>query len=170
MKITVNPFDTNSIKKAIDDLQNYKIGMERKEALFVKRLSDVGLNVASVKFANADYAGVNDVKVRSNCIGTKATIIADGQAVAFIEFGTGVTHPESPLGLYQHGTYGQGKGKQSMWGYYGEPGTSGKVIKSVNGKGNLCLTSGNDPAMAMYDAILRMTEQITNIAVEVFRS
>lgn len=169
MKITINPFDANSIKKAQEDLQKFKIDLERKEALFVKRLSAIGLNVAQIKFANADYAGINDVKVHVNVMGSKATIIADGQAVAFIEFGTGVTHPESPLGMFQHGTYGQGKGRQSMWGYYGEAGTNGKFVRKSD-KGNVYLTSGNDPAMAMYDAILKMTEQVTNIAIEVFKS
>ena len=65
------------------------------------------------------------------------------------------------------GEYGQGKGSQDSWGYYGNPGTNGRVVKE-NGKGSLVITHGNPPARAMYDAGKEMREQVRAIAKEVF--
>lgn len=161
--------NNRSIGKAIKELEDYKGWLNAKAAELTSRLADIGLQVASIKFANADYAGTNDVTCRVEKDGTKATIYADGAAVAFIEFGTGVSHPEHPSGMFKHGTYGQGKGKRKMWGYYGEPGTSGKFVRK-GAKGDVFVTSGNPPAMAMYDAVNVMTAEVTRIAREVFRT
>ena len=65
------------------------------------------------------------------------------------------------------GGYGQGKGNQSSWGYYGEAGTNGRIIKTTD-KGDLVITRGNPPARAMYEADKAIMSQILKIAKEVF--
>jgi hypothetical protein len=174
LQITINPYDKKSIEKAIKQLTEYKNKLAEKEAEMVRRIAQLGLNVASVKFKQALYAGTNDVTCRVEQNGTTATIYAEGEAVGFIEFGTGVRHPEHPgFADYQqpaHGTYGKGLGKNpGWWDYNGDPGNKGHLITTKSGRTKV-RTSGNDPAFAMFDAINSMVEQIATIAREVWSS
>lgn len=162
MKIKMK-LSQNSIDDAIRQIERFKSQLNTKTQMLVSKLAEKGLNVANVKFANARYAGTNDVVCRVETNGNRATIIANGNAVAFIEFGTGVSHSEYggtlPAGVGKHGTYGDGHGKQKKWGYYGDPGNAGTVI-GENDKGILVVTNGNDPAMAMWGAVEEMAAQI----------
>lgn len=156
------------IKDALRQVEDYKAELNRRVETFVGRLAAVGLNVASVKFQNAEYAGNNDVTCRVEQDGAHATILAEGQAVAFIEFGTGVAYPEHPSGEFAHGTYGKGRGANpNGWAYKGEQGTSGRPIP---GKPGVYRTRGNPPAMAMWDASTEMAAKVTEIWREVMRS
>ena len=162
----------SSIDEAIKALAEYRKAFGIKKQRLIEALAGIGLSVASVTFSTAQYDGVNDVEVSVKKLSSsKVAIIARGNAVAFIEFGTGVLNPEHPqadeLGM-KHGTYGQGKGKNASWGYYGEGGTSGRLVKTT-GKGNLYITKGNPPAKAMYFAEQEILDKIREAAVEVFR-
>ena len=64
--------------------------------------------------------------------------------------------------------YGQGRGKQSTWGYYGEPGTNGTVV-GERAKGTLVLTHGNPANMPMYNAVKELELRLGEIVKEVFR-
>ena len=169
--IRLNPLDSASVEQAIRELESYKQWMLQKQEELVSRLADVGLQVARVRFAGAKYAGINDVTCRVEKNGTGATIFADGDAVAFIEFGTGVSHPAYPPGTDYtpppHGSYGQGKGRRKKWGYYGDPGNIGEVKVNTAGQ-EVVITSGNDPALAMWTAVVQMSEEVAQIAREVF--
>lgn len=162
MKIKVNPFDKSSIDSAIKQLQEYKKDFLAKEKIFVKRLAEIGVSIASTGFAVADYDGINDVTVRLEWNGNKATVIAEGETVGFIEFGTGITNPEwDNSGMDytppKHGTYGKGHGKRPK-GWYFTPGL-----------GAVQHTMGNPPAEAMRTARDVMIEKVTQIAREVWR-
>lgn len=162
MKITINPFDKKSIDKAIKQLEQYKKDFLAKEEIFVKKLAEIGVSVASTGFALADYDGVNDVSVRLEWQGNKATIIAEGETVGFIEFGTGVKYPEwDNSGMEytppKHGTYGKGHGARPK-GWYFKP-----------GEGAVQHTYGNPPAEAMRTARDVMIEKVTQIAREVWK-
>lgn len=164
MKITINPFDKASITKALKELEQYKKDFLAKEAIFVKRLAEIGVSVASTGFATADYDGVNDVQVTMTHGGTTATVIAYGETVGFIEFGTGVKFPEwdnSDMGYTppQHGTYGKGYGKRPNGWYFKPNGTEGAAQH----------TYGNPPAEAMRTARDIMVERVIQIAREVWR-
>ena len=106
------------------------------------------------------YNGTNDVSVRVDNTGSVAVIYAEGEAVAFIEFGAGDRyghgHPQAgDLGMGP-GTYPSDKGlwnNPKGWWY-----------------GHSQHTYGNPPAMAMYQAVQAITEQVTTIAKEVFRA
>jgi hypothetical protein len=163
MKIRVNPFDKKSIDAAIKQLKQYEIEFAEKEAEFARRLAEVGVRVASAGFATADYDGVNDVVVSLVKTNNGATVVASGETVGFIEFGTGITNPEwDASGMEytppQHGTYGKGKGKNpNGWYFVQSPGARATH------------TYGNVPAEAMRTARDVMVEQAIQIAREVWR-
>ena len=162
MKIRVNPFDKASINAAIKQVREYKKDFLAKEKLFVKRLGEIGVSVATTGFAVADYDGNNDVTVRLEWNGNRAVVIADGETVGFIEFGTGIRNPEwDNTGMDytppRHGTYGKKHGARPH-GWYFKP-----------GEGAVQHTFGNYPAEAMRTARDVMLEKITQIAREVWR-
>lgn len=158
MKVKINPYDKNSIDNALKQVQAYRNALDQKKELLVNRLAEIGLQVASVGFSLADYDGVNDVSVTVNQSGTGVNIMASGQTVCFIEFGSGVRYgygypaEDKPSGIAGIGEYGKGRGANEKGWWYG--------YKQH--------TYGNPPAMAMLTARDTMIEQITQIAREVF--
>ena len=150
---------TKSINSAIKELKRYKQWVLKKEEELRTRLATVGATVASIRFSRAIYNGTNDVSVRVDDDGTKATVYAEGQAVAFIEFGSGVKygygHPEA-------GKFGVGPGTYPGKGHWDDP----KGWWYGSGQHSY----GNPPAMAMVKARDEMVEQLTRIAREVFAS
>lgn len=173
MKIKVRLSDAG-LRDAERQIQEYKTTLNKKAQEFAKALADKGLDVAKIRFANAEYAGNNDVSCRVEQNGNTCTIIAEGKSVAFIEFGTGVMHSayggELPNGVGEHGTYGKENGKHKRWYYYGESGNAGTPVKEVDGKGQLNYTSGNDAAMAMWGAVEEMASQVEATWREVWNS
>lgn len=156
--ITVDLFNDGSIANAIAELEKYERWMDTKATELRDRLAGIGASVASINFARAIYNGTNDVSVRVTNRGHTAIIYAEGSAVAFIEFGSGIKHgyghPEAGKFGVGPGTYPDGKGhwdKEHGWWY-----------------GHNQHTYGNPPAMAMYQAREQMVEQLTQIAKAVF--
>lgn len=149
-----------SIGAAIKELRRYKKWIVKKEAELRSKLAMRGATVASIQFARAIYNGSNDISVRVDNTGSVAVIYAEGQSVAFIEFGAGATygygHPQAGEFGVGPGTYPDGKGhwdNPNGWWY---------------GSGQH--SYGNPPAMAMWTAVQEITENVTEIAREVFRS
>ena len=169
--------NTREINKAIIELREYNRWVEKKTRQIAEELSLIGITEASIRFANAQYDGVNDIQVMTtesaNGDGYVFTIKAEGQAVCFIEFGAGVYHNtaayplEKPEGVVGIGEYGKGKGNQNYWAYYGQPGSNGRVINKKNGK-QVVITQGNPAAMPMYYSSSEMKQRILSIAKEVF--
>lgn len=173
MKIKVRLSDAG-LRDAERQIQEYKATLNQKAQEFVRALADKGLDVAKVRFANAEYAGSNDVSCRVEQNGNTCTIVAEGKSVAFIEFGTGAHHNgyggELPPGVGAHGSYGKGQGANRRWYYYGDPGNAGTPVKQVDGKGQLNYTDGNEPAMAMWGAVEEMASQVEATWREVWSS
>lgn len=173
MKIKVRLSDAG-LRDAERQIQEYKATLNKKARALAFRLSWLGLEVAKIRFENAEYAGSNDVKCHINQKDKTCTIVAEGKAVAFIEFGTGAHHNgyggELPPGVGAHGSYGQGKGAGRRWYYYGDPGNAGTYVDTVPGKGQLNYTDGNDPAMAMWGAVEEMASQVEATWREVWNS
>lgn len=162
MKIKINPFDEKSIAEALKVVRQYKKDFAAKERLFIKRLAEIGVSVASTGFDVADYDGEKDVQVSMTQRGTRAVVKAFGETVGFLEFGTGVRYPEwngsgSDYTPPKHGTYGKGRGANPK-GWYFTP-----------GEGASQHTYGNPPAYAMLTARDEMVARITQIAREVWR-
>lgn len=173
MKIKVRLSDAG-LRDAERQIQEYKATLNRKARALAFRLSWLGLEVAKIRFENAEYAGSNDVKCHINQKDKTCTIVAEGKSVAFIEFGTGIHHNGYggylPPGVGAHGSYGQGKGVGRRWYYYGDPGNAGTYVDTVPGKGQLNYTDGNEPAMAMWGAVEEIASQVEATWREVWSS
>jgi hypothetical protein len=162
---------TTNADKVARQIRAYAGQLQSKYSKALERIAELGGGTARVKFANALYAGDNDVIVDVKRVSaTKYQVIASGKTVLFIEFGTGVAYPElvEPNGLtYIHGTYGKFKGlNPNGWAYVGEQGNLGIPIKDKDG---VFRTKGNPPARAMYDASKDMRAEITRIFREEFQ-
>ena len=163
--IRISGISGSAIDAAVQELHRYAEWVERKEAELITKLAERGMAVASIKFASAQYDGDNDVSVRVDNTGSVAVIYAEGEAVAFIEFGSGAAKGYGHPLADQHGL---GPGTWSMdeslggKGHWDDP--NGWYYKHGE------KSHGNPPAMAMYDAVQTMTAEITTIAREVFGS
>jgi hypothetical protein len=149
-----------SIGDAVKAVQKYQAWVSLKEKELRSRLAMLGATVASIQFARAIYTGSNDITVRVDDTGSVAVIYAEGEAVAFIEFGAGITygygHPQAGEFGVGPGTYPDGKGhwdNPKGWWF-----------------GNSQHTYGNPPAAAMHSAVQEIAKSVTEIAREVFRS
>ena len=173
MKIKVRLSDAG-LRDAERQIQEYKTTLNKKAQEFAKALADKGLDVAKVRFANAEYAGSNDVSCRVEQNGNTCTIVAEGKSVAFIEFGTGANHNgyggELKFACSAPSPHGKGQGANRRWYYYGDPGNAGTPVKQVDGKGQLNYTDGNEPAMAMWGAVEEMASQVEATWREVWNS
>lgn len=153
---------SRSISDAIKELKAYRDSIDVKKYRLLEELTKIGLREASIRFTTAIYDGVNDSNVRAELTHFGYRIVAEGKAVAFIEFGSGVYHNPSepypdprPDGIVGIGEYGKGYGKRQAWGFKDE-------------SGELVITHGNPAAMPMWYASEEMRSQILKIAKEVF--
>jgi hypothetical protein len=161
-KIIQMTLSTSSIKDAITELKSFRSSLDKKKDKLLEELANIGVKEASVRFTTAMYDGVNDSHVTLKPINNGYAIVAEGHAVAFIEFGAGVYHnPGEPYpdprpdGIVGIGEYGKGHGKRQAWGFR-------------NDAGELTITHGNPAAMPMWYASEEMRSKIAKIAKEVF--
>lgn len=171
MKLKVKGFD-----KAINQLTKLADNFETKIKTVIDKLANMGVEKARSIFNSEAliYDGINDVVVEDArwVSKTKIEIVARGQAVAFIEFGTGIVYADdhplaSQLGIAR-GTYGQGKGANPTWAYYGTKGknTNAKIVRTDLDKGDVVLTEGNPPAYGMYLAGEEIKNNILKLVKE----
>ena len=153
---------SSSIDNAIKELKAYKYSLEAKKDLLLEELANIGVKEASIRFTTALYDGVNDSSVTLKPILNGYCIVAEGKAVAFIEFGAGVYHNPGepypnprPSGIVGIGEYGKGYGKRQAWGFRDDA-------------GELVITHGNPAAMPMWYASEEMRSAIKKTFVEVF--
>ena len=161
-KVIKMSLSTSSIDNAIAELKAFRNSLDRKKDKLLEELANIGVREASVRFTTAMYDGVNDSHVTLNVISNGYAIVAEGHAVAFIEFGAGVYHntgepyPDPrPDGIVGIGEYGKGYGKRQAWGFRDE-------------SGELVITRGNPAAMPLWYASEEMRSKIQKIAQEVF--
>lgn len=175
MKIKIS---LGKISKAIKQVEDYKKELAYKEREFLIRLAEIGVEEATARFTTAQYDGTNDVQVDAPIWldENKIAVRASGNAIMFIEFGTGYhynteadDHPSAEKYGFTIGNYGQGRGKGDFWYYKGNPGTNGQTPKNPNmaAKG-LVFTHGNPQNRCMWETSKKMREEILNIAKEVF--
>ena len=153
---------TKSIGNAIKEVKAYRDSLEDRKDRLLEELASIGVHEASVRFTTAMYDGVNDSEVTLETIENGYRIVAEGNAVAFIEFGAGVYHNPSepypnprPSGIVGIGEYGKGYGKRQAWGFKDET-------------GELIITHGNPAAMPMWYASEEMRNSILTITRRVF--
>ena len=101
MKVKIDLRDATSIDKALNELEKFQERLLKFATDLVNELADEGADIAGVKFSEAVYAGINDAQpgrtaVRFSKWKRKASVYVNGNAVLFIEFGTGITKAEAP--------------------------------------------------------------------------
>lgn len=172
MKTVKVPLSQRGIDTLLREIESYTVWLKERSQVLLDRLAQAGFEVASARFAKAVYDGTNDasVSLETRSEGVRA-VVAVGASVLFIEFGTGVTYPDShpqaaELGM-KRGEYGQGHGKQSSWGYYGDPGTNG-VVKMKKDGSTVVITHGNPANMPMYETVKELEAMLPDLVKEVF--
>ena len=165
------------IDEAIKELEDWYEWLQEKAQEFVYELAAIGVEIAKVNFGKAIYDGTNDVGVRwDDTDEYKATVIANGNSVFFIEFGTGIKypddHPEKSADLVNHGQYGKGKGADpDGWDYIGDYMNKGGEFKhSVRGTSLFVFhTYGNPANMSMYLTREELKRKFEEVARKVFK-
>ena len=172
MKTVKVPLSQRGIDTLLREIESYTVWLKERSQVLLDRLAQAGFEVASSRFAKAAYDGTNDasVSMETRSEGVRA-VVAVGASVLFIEFGTGVTYPDNhpqaaELGM-KRGEYGQGHGKQSSWGYYGDPGTNG-VVKMKKDGSTVVITHGNPANMPMYETVKELEAMLPDLVKEVF--
>ena len=172
MKTVKVPLSQRGIDTLLREIESYTVWLKERSQVLLDRLAQAGFEVASARFAKAAYDGTNDasVSIETRSEGVRA-VVAVGASVLFIEFGTGVTYPDNhpqaaELGM-KRGEYGQGHGKQSSWGYYGDPGTNG-VVKMKKDGSTVVITHGNPANMPMYETVKELEAMLPDLVKEVF--
>jgi hypothetical protein len=160
------------INRAIRELNKFKEDFRKKVDTYRKRIAEEIAVQASLNFGNSmvddPIKGGSprkpDVQVYVSDKGGISVVVADGEDAVWCEFGAGVYHNGSvgsspnPYGNdlgFTIGSYGKGKGKQQVWGYYDE-------------SDNLVLTRGTPATMPMYNATQDIMRKSVEIAREVF--
>ena len=172
MKTVKVPLSQRGIDTLLREIESYTVWLKERSQVLLDRLAQAGFEVASARFAKAAYDGTNDasVSLETRSEGVRA-VVAVGASVLFIEFGTGVTysdnHPQAAeLGM-KRGEYGQGHGKQSSWGCYGDPATNG-VVKMKKDGSTVVITHGNPANMPMYETVKELEAMLPDLVKEVF--
>ena len=145
-------------------IEEYQKGVQRKANELARRLAEMGATNVSLMFARAIYDGQNiyNVNVEDTPSGGYK-IVVNGDAVAVVEFGAGVTygygHPQAAEFGVGPGTYPDGKG------HWNDP--KGWWIPRDKGGGH---TYGNPANMPMYNTAADLRQELARVAREVFQS
>lgn len=159
----------SDLKRALDDLEkDVQVGSGSKITKCLQSLWQMGYHIASAGFRNAIYNGTNDVVVDANYHweGNTLSLVAHGETVMFIEFGTGLVYeagshpwagmwPGTSPGSWSFGPGSRQLEGKNWWIYSGEQGNGDAVhpkSKKTGRESKGWKTRGNPPARAMYEA------------------
>lgn len=156
---------TSNVDKVLKQVRQYRDELQNKMRLFLEKLGEIGVNTAEVKFATAQYDGDNNVEVLplTWLDENKLVVSATGNAVTFIEFGSGVMADSTDYAM-QFG-YGPGSwsDNEALGGKHHWQDPKGWYYEHDK------YSTGNPPARAMYDAGKEMRNRIAEIAREVWK-
>lgn len=159
-ELEFDPFDPNSVRAVQEELERYKESLEKKGMEICRRLAEIGMNVASIRYATGSIDGNTDVDVSVEPIENGYKVTANGEDVFFLEFGAGVaagfnydTSVIAPPVDITPGSWSKDHARQftekGHW-YYG-----GRKYDMVT------------PRMGMYSAIKEVEQNIARVAKEV---
>lgn len=160
--VKINIWDASSVQNAIYELEKFQHKLEDFPKKLVSILLKRGVDIARYQFENAVYAGENDTKIHTDISddGKSARIYAMGQAVLFIEFGTGVfkdSAMEEVMNIqsgsvFAHGEYGKGKAKNPKgWAYVGNIGKNPPGDTYTSKDGRVVRTMGNHANSSLWN-------------------
>lgn len=148
IRIRVSP---NAVRRVADEIGAEIDKLNRFSREFAGALADAVAERAQENFEYAAYDGVNDARVYVNQDKrNRYTVVAEGQSVPFIEYGTGVEYNEPYPGDVParfSGRYGKGHGEEGRWWFEWRPG-----VETSGPDGNVFNTSRLAPKIAFeYD-------------------
>lgn len=161
-----------SVTAAVHEIEGYAMWVQRKTDELRERLAYFIAKDASMVFNSAvadDLIGegfvTGSVDVEVNNEGDNVTlVIANGEDAVFMEFGAGVYYNGSvgsspnPWGAelgFTIGSFGKGYGAREVWGFRGSD-------------GEIHITHGVPASMPLYKAVMSVSNDIVQIAKEVF--
>lgn len=144
---------------------------EARLSELLQELAGHGVSVARAAFnaAASSYSGNPHVTVEVERVSpTEYRVVASGQSVLFIEFGSGVTYSTSPV-AQQFGfgplTWSTGHGnainQNGEWIYVGQGGGDAEPVAGQ--RQNVWWTRGNPAANAMYQAGRDMRQLVGDV-------
>ena len=151
--IRIDGLDSASIRQAISELRKASHGNSQDVTDVCMQIAEVGRVRAEADFAGCPYQGTKDVTVTTEPMQGGARLIASGETVAFLEYGSGAYNPaylgDDPYGRGSWSTGPEGKGHwddPNGW-YY------------AHGQRSM----GNPPANAMFHAEQDMRRRAESI-------
>lgn len=159
-------FSAKSIQNAINELKAYQKEFQRKNDIFVKKLSEEGLQVIQTTMESIpdEEKGsyYTEIIYDKNVDITGASVRLSGDKVLFIEFSSGITYGSSNYPLPSGSEYGVGTypGQTHAFSPYGW------WYKDENGE--VHHSYGNRAYMPMYHAEVAIVLAVRKIAKEVF--
>lgn len=176
--------NSRSIKQAIEDLKAYKDELHKKNELFVSKLLEKGIETAQEKVVdNGGSYGTHTMgrtiffrqEVASLVNGASGKLIGEGETWEPEGFEGSI----NTLLALEFGTAGKALAPVEMFGGKGGKGTNSHAghenddfwfvyIKDENGKNRKVKFTAIEPTQPMYNASIRMIQDITSTAREVF--
>lgn len=162
----------DGINKIISEIEKYKSDIYTLQDRFVRRLMSRGYEVARAYIQYAEMTADEDKPIGTLDIITDSTgevsscsLVFEGNQVLFVEFGAGITynegdpHPMAGQFGYGVGTFPHQKhaNDKNGWSYYGND-------------DHWHHTKGTEATMPMYNASLKIRQDILQVAKEVFGS
>ena len=155
IKISV---DTNSLNHVLNTVDKKLDRYTKKVNNLTRKLAEMGATKVSLGYARALYDGYNDIDVSVEESENGFDIIASGEKVLFVEFGTGITmgygHPQAGEFGYGPGTYNPQSGNWKN--------PNGWYFKDTDGQ--KYHTYGNPPSMTMYETAKQLKEAVLETA------
>ena len=169
--IYLNPLSATSVAAAIADVKAYRSEVKTKTVTFRQKLASKLEKYVRSGFSGEisdeywnDWGTVTEqgtVTVTTTHTGNTSVVLAAGEDAVWIEFGTGVkynsgaTHPDAAVTGMTIGSYGQGNGKKTTWGFYDQT-------------KELWFSHGVRMSKPMANAMDRILSDINSVAREVF--
>jgi hypothetical protein len=157
------------VADAITELQMYKEDIERRIKLLVKKLTELGADIARAKIASYDavYSGELLQSINGFMDGSRGIIRVDSKYALFVEFGTGPVGRENPHPLAEASYY-----KEEPW-YTAADGKPMDLIYDwtpiETDDGNIIYIAYGQPAKPfMHETALELEAEIPKIIKEVF--
>ncbi len=151
--IRIDGLDSASIRQAISELQKARQDNSQDVTDVCMQIAEVGRVRAEEEFASCPYDGTKDVTVTAEPIQDGARLVASGETVLFLEYGSGALNPAYPgddpygRGSWSTGPKGKGHWDDPNGWYYAHDKKSW----------------GNPPAAAMFHAEQDMRRRAESI-------
>ena len=152
----------STLGAAINALNEYEKSLPEKNRKFLDGLSDIGVVSETNNFNQAQYDGERSIDVGKDWESeSKVYVVASGESVGFIEFGSGAaypdSHPKAEQDWMKHGSWSDSEFGKHHWkdenGWYYAHGRK---------------SHGNPANMCIYYAAREMERNIVKTAREVF--